>query len=130
MDLSLRFPRCVLYVVFLIAPVIASSIEYGVSSGGAVNFSPSSDYCVAEVGSSCSYDVPAGYIVIQEWKGSPYTLNNKQVRRNYWKDCPQMSSGWHLYATDGSSPTSSDASKCWYSETPPPEPECLIPVRN
>lgn len=127
MDLSLRFPRCVLYVVFLIAPVIASSIEYGVSSGGAVNFSPSSDFCVADVGGSCDYDVPSGYVVIQEWTGSPYTINNTQKYRRYWKDCPQMSSGRYLYATNGSSPTSSDASKCWYSETPPPEPECLIP---
>lgn len=121
------FTRGVLLAVFLITPVIASSIEYGVSSGGAVNFSTSSDYCVADVGGSCDYDVPSGYVVIQEWSGSPYTINNTQKYRRYWKDCPQMSSGWYLYATDGSSPTSSDASKCWYSETPPPEPECSIP---
>lgn len=128
MVLSNGLTRGVLLAVFLIAPVIASSIEYGVSSGGAVNFSTSSDYCIADVGGSCDYDVPSGYVVIQEWSGSPYTINNTQKYRRYWKDCPQMSSGWYLYATDGSSPTSSNATKCWYSETPPPEPECEIPA--
>lgn len=130
MDLLLRC-TCRYVLAFLAAltfPSFAQSIEYGVSSGGAVNFSPSSDFCIADVGGSCDYDVPSGYVVIQEWSGSPYTINNTQKYRRYWKDCPQMTSGRYLYATNGSSPTSSDATKCWYSETPPPEPECSIPA--
>ncbi len=113
-------------------PACAFAFEYDSDDYTTINFSPSSQYCVAEVGSSCSYDIASGHVVIQEWQGAPYTSNNSEYFRRYYKSCPEVSSGFYLSGTDGTSPTSSNASKCWYSSEPPPDPcpDDVSPVRE
>lgn len=124
MDLSLRFPRCILYVVFLIVPLTAVSKEGGYT-GPYDNSMKGSTYGCSNPSiygsNNCPpSNAPSGQAPTAFWESSSGTGSNGNPYTTWtYLYCMSERYGHPLIGYNGTT--------CYYGDPPPP-PECSIPA--